>query len=134
MTMTHANIDVTRIYNPLYRGDILSLLDCMNHHHIYTFRGTHYMDHYIQQLTEERNLDCSSLIRLSLYHMSSLLNRHDVRSMGLYELVDYLESQAPERFPTFADFCDTSLPTAGETAAPEPKKKRGAHRRKTKRP
>lgn len=106
----------------------------MNHHHIYTFRGTHYMDHYIQQLTEERNLDCSSLIRLSLYHMCSLLSRHDIKSKDLYQLVDFLECQAPEQFPTFADFCDTSLPKECEPAAAETKKKQGVRRPKTKHP
>lgn len=69
-----------------------------------TFRCTREMDKRITKLMNERRLDCTSIIKLALYMLSSHMSRPAVRKLGISEVLAGIEANRPARFPSFATF------------------------------
>lgn len=72
----------------------------------YTFRCTNAMRQSIERVMKERNIDRTSVIKLSLYMLSTYLSRKEVRAMNLHELVRSIEQMSPEQKRSFADFSE----------------------------
>lgn len=72
----------------------------------YTFRCTDSMRQSMEQVMKERNIDRTSVIKLSLYMLSTYLSRKDVRAMNLHQLVRSIEQISPDQKRSFADFSE----------------------------
>lgn len=72
----------------------------------YTFRCTDAMRRSIEHVMQERNIDRTSVIKLSLYMLTTYLSRKDVRAMNLHELVKHIEQMSPAQKQTFADYSE----------------------------
>ena len=54
----------------------------------------------------ELKLDRTSVIKLALYYFTAYMSQEEHKSVGLRELVEMLEQNAPLHFPSFAEFGD----------------------------
>ncbi|MCQ2365326.1 MAG: hypothetical protein MJ051_07225 [Akkermansia sp.] len=72
----------------------------------YTFRCTEPMRQSIEQVMRERNIDRTSVIKLSLYMLSTYMSRKEVRAMNLHELVKDIERMSPNQKRSFAEFSE----------------------------
>ena len=75
-----------------------------------TFQSTREIECRLAKLKAERGVDKTSLIKLGLYMVCSLLSRYDVRHMTLDEVVASIEARAPKRFPSFCTFSTAIRP------------------------
>lgn len=72
--------------------------------HTITFRCTQEIDKRITKLMAERGLDCTSVIKLALYMLSSHMSHPAVRKQDIREVLAGIEEKRPARFPSFATF------------------------------
>lgn len=72
----------------------------------YTFRCTEPMRQSIERVMQERNIDRTSVIKLSLYMLTTYMSRKDVRAMNLHELVKHIEQMSPAQKRSFADYSE----------------------------
>lgn len=70
----------------------------------YTFKCTDTMQHAVQGIMDDWNLDRTSVIKLALYMLSAYMSKEETRRLDLYGLVEDLEKQAPPHYPRYADF------------------------------
>lgn len=70
----------------------------------YTFRCPEPMRKSLEQIMVERNLDRTSVIKLALYHFCKTMHRREMKKKNLYQVVQMMESEEPEKFMSFEEF------------------------------
>lgn len=79
----------------------------MSRRTIYSFKSTHIMDRFMEEIMHERNLDRTSVIKLGLYLLVCYNERDTTKKLGLAEMVSDIESLATSRIPTYGEFGDS---------------------------
>lgn len=64
------------------------------------------MQRVMNEVMNELKLDRTSVIKLALYYFTAYMSQEEHKSVGLRELVEMLEQNAPLHFPSFAEFGD----------------------------
>lgn len=70
----------------------------------YTFRCPEPMRKSLEQIMVERNLDRTSVIKLALYHFCKTMRQREVKKKDLYQVVQMMETEEPEKFMSFEEF------------------------------
>ena len=71
-----------------------------------TFRCPETIMQAVEHIMLDRDLDRTSVIKLALYLLTATMKRPDIDEKDLWQLVCWLEHQAPEGMPSFAAFCE----------------------------
>ncbi|MGN0869046.1 MAG: hypothetical protein ACI4O9_05940 [Akkermansia sp.] len=71
-----------------------------------TFRCPETIMQAVENIMLDRDIDRTSVMKLALYLLTATLKRPDINEKDLWQLVRWLEAQAPEGMPTFAAFCE----------------------------
>lgn len=76
----------------------------MSQRKTYTFKCSDTIQAAVSEIMDTWQLDRTSVIKLALFQLSAYLQKEEVKSLSLYELVEEMERQTPPDFPSYALF------------------------------
>ena len=68
------------------------------------FRATDKMKKVIERIMDERMIDCTTVMKLALYHFDSYMQLESTKQRNLHEIVKDLEASAASGQESFVDF------------------------------
>lgn len=68
------------------------------------FRATDKMKKVIERIMDERMIDCTTVMKLALYHFDSYMQFEATKQKNLHEIVKDLEASAASGQDSFVDF------------------------------